>query len=222
MNYKYEYELCDEFIKNNSNEWDIYPETYSFDIYMFHKKSMIQVGIQAKLRQNIHVINQALHSIYMNNGKLKKYGPHYIAVLVPVYSYDLIYKKLNILTLSADSSITPSLIHFNSITVNEHQYRHGIPLVKLQSKAGVPSPKNLSKWRIGALKLMIKYNEQGYILSSDARMEGINPSNLDHYFEYKYLEPKIGRCFKMKLRDPKKHPAVGYEKELEDLRVYYE
>jgi hypothetical protein len=101
--------------------------------------------------------------------------------------------------------------------------RHTRPIIRLNDSPGKSSPKNLSQWRINALKIMNKYYEQGYIISSQLRELGLDQTLFTRWFEYKYREPKVGRCFKMVLKDENKHPAKGYEKELITLKnaVYY-
>lgn len=221
--YRYEYEMCDEFIKLNSEHFDIYPECYGFDIYMFCKESGTQFGIQAKLSMNINVVTQAINSIYSYNRELKKYGPHYNCILTPT-SESRVCEHLNILSIEPNTNLHYTLKdnyrlkHIYNVSVNEHACRYDKPEVRLNGSAGVPSPRNLSRWRISALKLMILYEKQGYILSSDVRKLGLNVSTLDKFFRYSYTEPKIRRCFKMVLRDPDVSPATNYEKEKNELK----
>ena len=107
--------------------------------------------------------------------------------------------------------------HNNLITLNSLEH-YKKPILKLQSAPGQASPRTLSKWRINALKLMIKYKEQGYIISTDAHELGV-PRALE-WFKPLYRDPKIGRCYRMVLREnlSPKSPAEGYEAEMLELR----
>jgi hypothetical protein len=221
--YRYEYEMCDEFIELNKGDWDIYPECYGYDMLMFSNDLDIQIGVQAKLRNNLQVIYQILNNTELFGGNLKKIGPHYRAVLTPIkydHRYNILCQHINVIKLSVESVTTIMNYHmflnkYSPLGFSEHHTR---PPMRLNDSPGKSSPKSLSQWRINALKIMNKYYEQGYILSPQLRELKLDPSMFKNWFEYKYLEPKIGRCLKMVLKDENKHPAKGYEKEMEALR----
>jgi hypothetical protein len=216
--------MCDEFIELNKGDWDIYPECYGYDMLMFSKESDFQIGVQAKLINNLKVIYQILNNTELNKGTLKKIGPHYRAVLTPSddHPYNCLCSRLNIIKLNI-MPIKGTINYIKGVYLNSYYFlnfreRHTRPEIRLNDSPGKSSPRNISQWRINALKIMNKYYEQGYIISSQLRELGLNTTLFTNWFEYKYREPKVGRCFKMVLKDENKHPAKGYEKEMEALR----
>ena len=220
--YRYEYEMCDEFIELNKGDWDIYPECYGYDMLMFSKDSEIQIGLQAKLKNNLQVIYQIINNTERYGGNLKKKGPHYRAILTPIiddHRYDNLCRHINVIKFTVQSITTPVnyLISLNMYSPLQFSERHTRPIIRLNDSPGKSSPKNLSQWRINALKIMNKYYEQGYIISSQLRELGLSQTMFTSWFEYKYNEPKVGKCFKMVLKDENQHPAKGYEKEMYEL-----
>jgi hypothetical protein len=221
--YRYEYEMCDEFVELNKADWDIYPECYGYDMLMFSKDSEIQIGVQAKLKNNLQVIYQILNNVDISN-RIKRIGPHYGAVLTPIddNNYYHLCRRLNIIKFNI-VPIKATMNYINNVNLDGYTIlnfleRHNRPIIRLNDSPGKSSPKNLSQWRIQALKIMNKYYDQGYIISSQLRELGLNTTLFTNWFEYRYREPKVGRCFKMVLKDENKHPAKGYEKELIALK----
>ena len=73
--------LCAAFIKAVGEEWVCYNETANWDILLVRKIDGFQIGIQAKLRFGVDVINQAIE----DGWTYQIAGPHpdCRAVLVP-------------------------------------------------------------------------------------------------------------------------------------------
>ena len=79
---KSEAAMCRAFIDVavDKKVWDVYPETAGWDILLVHKKTGIQIGIEAKQSLNAKVLEQAISGI----DHFARYGgPDYRAVLVP-------------------------------------------------------------------------------------------------------------------------------------------
>ncbi|OOY20866.1 hypothetical protein BMI86_10185 [Thioclava sp. DLFJ5-1] len=83
MKYELEADLCRDFLTTVPADWTAYPEACNFDIVLAHKHGA-RIGIEAKLRLNAKVINQALEGIDW------KSGPDFRAVLVPFASDDMV------------------------------------------------------------------------------------------------------------------------------------
>jgi hypothetical protein len=224
MKYRYEYEMCDDFMRLNNEDFDIYPECYGYDMLMFSKTDEIQIGVQAKLKNNLKAIYQILNNTETPSGTLKRRGPHFRAILTPYNDddkYSNLCSKIRILKMHV-SCITTPIKYFKSLGINQFSLKfienYKRPIIRLNDSPGKSSPKNLSAWRINALKAMAEYYDTGYILSSKLRELGLNPTIFMQWFEYRFLEPKVGRCHKMMLKDENHHPANGYETELEEIK----
>jgi hypothetical protein len=109
-------------------------------------------------------------------------------------------------------------VNLNSCYFLNFRERHNRPPIRLNDSPGKSSPKNISQWRINALKIMNTYYEQGYIISSQLRELGLNQTMFKYWFEYQYNVPKVGKCYRMVLKNENQHPAKGYEKEMYELK----
>lgn len=223
--YRYEYQMCDDFIEKNKDHFDIYPECYGYDMLLFSKIDEVQIGVQAKLKNNLQVIYQILDNTENMNLKLKRIGPHYRAILSPEIDgrYRMLCRRLGIAHFNPYDAIMIDIPDFGwrikpfyESPLQPHIQRHTRPELKLNDSPGKSSPKNLSTWRVAAIKAMVIYYKQSYITSSQLRELGINPSSFDQWF---YLsKEKIGRCRKMVLKEDGYTPIIGYEKEFTQLK----
>jgi len=76
-----EADLCARFIAAIGPDWVSYPETCNWDILLVRKADGFQIGIQAKLKLNTDVINQALEEYGVWDAD--RMAPDCRAVLVP-------------------------------------------------------------------------------------------------------------------------------------------
>lgn len=187
--YKTENELCNIFIEYaKMNGWQIYPETSGFDILLVKN---IQIGIQAKLHDNIEVLSQSVDGLYNNKGIFTTtYGPDIRAVLVPRASaaFKRIATILKIFviegTLLEWNTSTKSYSWIKKIDTDIDDYREWfllqsnnkcwIPEVEINIPAGVSSPKQITPWKMKAVKLCIKLDAQGFLTSDDFKTAKIS------------------------------------------------
>lgn len=76
-----EADLCTAFIKSLPETWVAYCETQGFDIVLVRKEDGLQIGVEAKLKLNAKVINQAAEEV--SRWGLDRPAPDCRAVLVP-------------------------------------------------------------------------------------------------------------------------------------------
>ena len=90
--YASEADLCSQFIawaqmvdqdRHGGDAWTAYAETQGWDILLVRKSDGCQIGIEAKLQLNTHVILQALEGEGRHYAGADRPGPDYRAVLVP-------------------------------------------------------------------------------------------------------------------------------------------
>lgn len=165
--YATEAELCAAFIREveRDGNWIIYPESAGFDILLSRKSDGCQIGVEAKLKFNLHVMAQALEQYTY----VDEVGPDYRAILVPDdngIGIVAAYVGLSVIRLSATyrvdgrPTILPSLPRPGSY--GDHGWhgwcpmrRHKLPEYIPDVACGVPSPLRLTDWKIGAIKIAI-------------------------------------------------------------------
>ena len=75
-----EADLCARFLAALDKGWTAYAETAGWDILLVRDADGFQIGIEAKLKMNTHVINQAIeHSVYW----VDHAGPDCRAIMIP-------------------------------------------------------------------------------------------------------------------------------------------
>ena len=181
--YKLESELCDVLISYaKSNGWKVYPETAGWDILLVKD---IQIGIQAKLKDNVDVLSQAIEGIQSANVNIKfaNPSPHLRAVLVPRASKEFrkVASALGVFIIEGVSlvwnyktvkshwgkEIKTSLDGYNKNYLIVPKRDCWVPEVEINVPAGVRSPRIITEWKIKAVKLCFKLNEKGYLTSKD-------------------------------------------------------
>lgn len=183
--YKLESELCDILIKHaKQNGWRIFPETSGWDILLVKD---IQIGIQAKLKDNIDVLSQAIEgkqSININ-AKWINAAPHIRAVLVPRASREFRNVATGLGILVVEGLISRRDISGKKYWAKEikgldkFDKRHltypsklcWIPDIEINVPAGVKSPRSITEWKVKAVKLCLKLNKKGYLTSKDFQDE---------------------------------------------------
>jgi len=227
-----EADLCRQFIAavERANErrkarfgedvqvWTPYPETAGFDI-LFVANDGRQIGVEAKLRLNGKVLAQALPSyITYSFGMI---GPDYRAVLVPS-SGDLqpvcSALGLTVLTLRDDrygiDGYTPSFPVADRDDSAWHdwcpQQRCTVPEVNSDTVAGVPSPIQLTEWKIKAIKLAIIL-EQRPVSRADFKALNLSPSRWTAPFTGWLVKSNAGYVPGPHMPDFRRQHPVAYE-----------
>lgn len=162
--------------------WQPYPEQGGWDLLLVLPAGL-QVGVQAKLRPNVDVLAQAL----LGEGQP---GPEVHAALVPSCSlaFREVARALGVLVLeAADLDATrwasgkrtahlPELVA--GAQLHRHRERHWLPPFVPQLPAGVPGPRRVTPWQVGAARLCAMLRERGEqgVLVSELRELGLAAS----------------------------------------------
>lgn len=184
-----EEDLCSEFKSIVEAVGGIvYAETAGFDMLIVGPEGL-QIGVEAKLRANVDVLAQALNGDKWP-GRPNHVGPDYRAVLVPkakpafrevasaahVWVFDL---------AKATRDANRDVLHFDMMFFGDPEsyvHRHylwqynrpcWVPPTDFGVPAGVPSPRSVTPWKIGAVRLCMLLREQGFVTSRDFRDCGI-------------------------------------------------
>ena len=150
----------------------VYPETAGWDMLLVTDEGH-QLGIEAKLALNLKVISQALGSLYSSTA----IGPDYRGILAP----------------SSDSAVCAVMAHCGVAVFTPHYFHGGIWQFRREGEyefelhdwnpakrcelpefipdvpAGVPAPRPLSPWKIGALRVMALLELQGFVTREEVR-----------------------------------------------------
>jgi hypothetical protein len=172
--------LCDAFIAwAQKNGWTAYPETGGFDILLVNADGH-QMGIEAKLTLNVKVIDQILEDGWEWYGKP---GPNYRGILVPeVRNVSGLVKLLAFAgieifkpTLRYSWSDKPEFDFHDTRIYGTEFFDHNpqepveLPEYIPDVRAGMSAPVQLTKWKVGALRLMAKLELQGYVTKQDCQ-----------------------------------------------------
>lgn len=179
--FKTEHDLCKHMIAHFAKDGILaYPETYSWDILFVHPDGR-QFGIQAKLHPNVKVIAQAIddHDCWTRVSPIQLCRPDYIGVLVPFTTYEF-----DIVAMRCDISIfEPSRYNLYNARylwdyrhLQESEVRVDLPGFVPDLPAGVPSPRQMSAWKVKALRLGSLLDSQGFLLRKNFLDEGISPT----------------------------------------------
>lgn len=195
--------LCDCFIAGmrKAGGWTVYPETAGFDILATYDATGHQLGVEAKLSLNAKVADQILPDQYMGYGVSDVSGPDFRAVIVPQITESSagIAKMLGILGVMV---WTPEKTYsagwdfhriFDRQTKRAHDSGDGplnrwdmawhdwnpsrrcaLPEIVPQVRAGVPSPLQLTPWKIGALRVMVQLDVDGFVTAKSVRECGVD------------------------------------------------
>ena len=174
--------MCAAFVENvDKRVWQAYPETGGFDLVMVHRKSGIQVGIEAKQTLNADVAKQAIN--HMRCGP--QLGPDFHAILVPLGGNAALEEVLDLVGITtirmrSGKHFMPQLPHDWDISSNSeffwesrtwHQLcpekRIVLPDYIPDSTAGSPSPVTLTDWKVRAIKIAILLERRGLVTTGD-------------------------------------------------------
>lgn len=173
--------LCESFAEYiKPRGWEVHRETSDFDLLLVCREPgtnhLVQpgdiVGVQAKLRPSVEVLAQALPHW------TKTRGPDFHMVLVPESRGDFkdVARALRIVV--ADYSKTSRLGERREWRLS-HFYRHyydkkpWYPDFVADVPAGVQSPRQITKWKIAAIRLCLLAEHRGWVTSLDFAKAGL-------------------------------------------------
>lgn len=183
-----EADLCARFIAALDKGWTPYAETAGWDILLVRDADGFQIGIEAKLKMNTHVINQAIEdSLYW----VEHAGPDCRAILVPEgeagFETIAAYIGVTIIKVRAPyekgifgPAFTPYLPKIDDKWLHSewHEWcptkRHELPEYVPDVAAGASAPIQLTKWKIAAIKIAVTLERRGYVTRSDFKVHGID------------------------------------------------
>lgn len=179
-----EADLCAAFIEwAKPQGWTAYAETEGWDILLVDGDGT-QIGIQAKLRLNLHVLAQALEDAW---AAYRETGPDFRAVLIPWYGLSTSFGALGLTVISYRGDLhSPRTTDRNAFTPSlsdkwcQWHYwnpanRHPLPEYVPDVVAGASAPSQLTKWKIGALRIAATNELRGYVTKQDFKHHGIDP-----------------------------------------------
>lgn len=193
--YATEADLCADFIRWVKAEagkfyrgvqtpaWTPYAETAGWDILLVAPDGT-QIGVQAKLRFNLKVIDQCIPGSW---DAWRETGPDYRAVLVPESDgiAENICGALGLVLFQPSRSnyhgfpaeFTPELtMHWGrSWHYWSPRERHDLPEFVPDVGAGHSAPVQLTKWKIAALRITATLECRGYVTRQDFRTHDIDP-----------------------------------------------
>ena len=213
-----EADLCEAFMeKARAHGWTCYPETSSWDILL--TKDTWQIGVQAKLHLNVHVLDQAIGIGYPTYRR----GPVYRAVLVPgKHARDgrHVLKALRLwcfgpvdcghAMLEEPGNFIRDHMHYNWRPIQPAW----IPDVVPDLPAGASAPLQLTQWKQRALRLLARAHIYGFVTSKDAKELQIDLNTFKRMSWLVTNGTKLGRLDKLfinpipgEARPDQKHPA---------------
>jgi hypothetical protein len=195
-----EAELCDRFaVLAREDGWTVYPETGGWDLLLvasdqprefgrddmewFRVETGTQIGIEAKKRPNFPVISQALK--YWSWTETTE-GPDYRAVLVPEQIDGFaevalacgigVYDLRDLEARSEYNGRRKKRVTIGRMKPWPYMRRCWLPESVPNLPAGVPAPRQMTRWKEAAMKVCETLRQRGYLTSSDFRLNGISVS----------------------------------------------
>lgn len=202
-----ETDLCAAFIVALPKGWTAYPETAGWDILLSRDSDGIQIGVQAKLKLNAEVINQAIeqHGAFAATHP----GPDFRAVLVPADANRSLatiaeYAGLTVIRVSETQGwpdgrksrwFDPRLPDekWSWGTRHWHHFcptsRERLPDFIPDVVAGDKAPLQLTEWKIKAIKIAVLLETRGHVTRSDFKA-----LDIDHrrWIAAKWIVPQNG------------------------------
>ncbi len=186
-----ESDLCAAFIAwAKPHGWTAYAETAGWDIVLVRPNG-IQIGVQAKLRFNLHVMSQALPR-YAHSAER---GPDYRAILVGAdCGQNSICDQLGLALFCPYHRYNGEVQFSGNDEVIKHDVtrfrRYGqeawfdwnpenrleLPEYIPDVAAGASAPLQLTPWKIGALRLTALLELRGWLTRQDFNEAGVNPT----------------------------------------------
>lgn len=191
--YDDEADLCAHFAESVPKTWTVYAETGGWDLLLVRNEDGFQIGVQAKMHFNPHVLSQALDD---HRGMCETEGPDCRAVLVPAGR-----PQLHMGRLAAHCGVTvitcarkldrhrwrrepfdPELPSGRSSWSEERDWHEFGPATRIKLPeyvpdvaAGASAPLQLTEWKIKALKIAATLELRGFVTRQD-----FSKLHLDH------------------------------------------
>lgn len=215
-----EADLCAEFVVwAKAKGYRVYPEVNDWDIILEPARGSSdlkpiggeQIGVQAKLKANIAVLEQCLWN-----------GPEVRVVLVPWASREFrtVAKHLNLFVVTKFMDSKCHRPHCSGFDVHGlyHKWtdkKFWVPPIETNRPCGVQSPQSLTPWKVKALKLINLFDSKGFLTSADFKTFGVS---ITIWVQAGWLVPvgKAGRLTQYVLG--KFHPGLGWEKEKQQIK----
>lgn len=188
-----ETDLCAAFISALPSGCTPYAETAGWDILLVRDSDGLQIGIEAKLKLNVDVVNQAIEN--RRPYQLTREMPDFRAVLVPFdcdgkLSTICTYLGITVIQVKHDTwrkgkpfSFTPSLpkVHDELSEYGREEWfetctaeRHKLPKYVPDVPAGASGPIQLTKWKEAALHIAVTLEVRGYVTREDFKHHKID------------------------------------------------
>jgi hypothetical protein len=181
-----EADLCAAFIAALPKDWTAYAETAGWDILLVRSDGF-QIGVQAKLKMNAHVLAQALEAY--SPWAREQRGPDCRAIMIPWgedsvgIGYLATYIGITVIRVAkpeatphwrSRQAFTPALPEPpGAMQYPWHEQctlkRCELPSYVPDVAAGARSPSTLSEWKIKAIKICLLMQRQGYVTRDDFR-----------------------------------------------------
>lgn len=181
--FKTEAELCAAFIAWAARQGGVqcFAEWAGWDILLVYPDGL-QLGIQAKLRLNAEVINQAAPDHF--DWDPKRPGPDYRGILVPALNpLAVIASRLGLVVFAPryPDRFTPGLMDRDNWADGKWTdwnpgKRHELPPTVTDAIAGSPCPVTLTHWKLAALDVLAELAVRGVITTKRVSELGVNPS----------------------------------------------
>lgn len=220
--YKTEAELCTRFVGHAAEVgWVCYGETRGWDILLVRRADGCQIGVEAKLQLNPEVLVQA-----DDKSRWQTEGPDYRAVLVPSYAVQshcaYLAARLGItplifpapgqpLTCWGRNNLRPDWPPVNPNSDHSDgqpdswNWQPQLPMARYTLPEFVPdvtpgkaAPVQLTRWKIGAIKIAILLARHGYVTRADFRSIGIDHRRWISSGASSWLIPDPPRGFKQR------------------------
>jgi hypothetical protein len=177
--------LCEHLsIVARDQGFRVYPETGDFDLLLVAGEetngfeSGTQIGVQAKLRDNVEVLAQALPRMDRHPSQPM---PHRYAVLVPRARREFRWLAARLSISVIEGRLLDNRYHSDLSFMTYHRYQVQKPCweptVEIPAlQGGLPSVKPMTPWKLGAVGLCLLAEERGYITPEDFRSAAVSRS----------------------------------------------
>jgi len=197
-----EFLLCQSFAAACREQgWVPYPETSGWDLLLV--KGEVQIGIEAKLRANLHLVAQAVERAGLRGWAPRTFGPQFIGLLVPEHDGDLETvaegygfrviaprvrsgwesRRGDVVVGEPERIVWPALEVLLEHWPPQHfEQPAWLPPVVPTVPAGVSSPIRLTEWKVRALRLLALLEVRGWVTIADLRHFDMAPSRWYHHW----------------------------------------
>jgi hypothetical protein len=183
--------MCARFIAGLPKGWTAYPETAGFDILLSRDADGYQIGIEAKLKLNVEVVNQAIEDRLAYTYGLA--GPDCRAVMVPEGCSGALekicgYVGITIIRVRPERCNVYGPVFMPTLPepriVGSYDYeewyelfpvkRHRLPEYVPDVAAGASAPLQLTDWKIAAIKIAVTLELRGFVTREDFKKHRID------------------------------------------------